>query len=360
MTKTEIDEKLQELFIRFNTSPKLYQKRDYLELLKFLKDLLSNSDYGALHEEDLKTINKESIVGEGDLSIDVDRLQKITYSELVELRDNSKLVPGMWYQITDYVTTSTESETECAGHLFDIVVIANSNNTLSELAKACQHDGEDYFQNSNLEAWTLKYCLDNDVDRFGWADEENGKGVIYRLTDERNNSCPYDFKNIKFRYNLGDQSSRCVYTFSLGAAAYTPQTEWGNDIDFSMSDIYYVYNNYVDDNHMKVFHGDQYIAGSGGTSASGYINGNICLHTDILQLPFIYFVGPMTVGSFIAADSCYLQFVPNRDFLGNSAPSRKSYISTVAVQGVVGIYSVYPRSWYGISVATGNSVSLSV
>jgi len=49
--------------------------------------------------------------------------------------------------------------------------------------------GLDYFDNSKLEAWKLKYCLDNDTSRFAWADEVNGKGVIYRMVDEFNNDC---------------------------------------------------------------------------------------------------------------------------------------------------------------------------
>ena len=56
-----------------------------------------------------------------------------------------------------------------------------------------------YFKNSNLPAWKLKYCLDNDTSRFTWADEENGTGVIYYMKDEHNNECPYDFKNIQFK-----------------------------------------------------------------------------------------------------------------------------------------------------------------
>jgi hypothetical protein len=51
----------------------------------------------------------------------------------------------------------------------------------------------------NLSAWKIRYCLDNDATRFAWADAENGKGVIYRLIDEWNNDCPYDFKNILFK-----------------------------------------------------------------------------------------------------------------------------------------------------------------
>ncbi len=39
MTLTELKEKWEELFIRFNTSPKLYQKIDFLKLLKFLRPM---------------------------------------------------------------------------------------------------------------------------------------------------------------------------------------------------------------------------------------------------------------------------------------------------------------------------------
>ena len=60
-----------------------------------------------------------------------------------------------------------------------------------------------YWINCNLESWEGKYCIDNDTARFAWADETNGKGVIYWLKDEYNNECPYDFKNIQFkRYGI--------------------------------------------------------------------------------------------------------------------------------------------------------------
>lgn len=50
----------------------------------------------------------------------------------------------------------------------------------------------------NMNAWELKYCLDNDKDLFDWA-ETDGKGVIYYLKDEFGNEAPYDFKNVMFR-----------------------------------------------------------------------------------------------------------------------------------------------------------------
>ena len=49
----------------------------------------------------------------------------------------------------------------------------------------------------NLNAWELKYCLDNDKELFAWADT-NGKGVIYYMKDEFGNEAPYDFKNVKY------------------------------------------------------------------------------------------------------------------------------------------------------------------
>ncbi len=72
--------------------------------------------------------------------------------------------------------------------------------------------GYDYFYNSKLEAWQLKYCLDNDTSRFAWADSVNGKGVIYRMIDEFNNDCPYDFKNIMFYHSVDELY---YYTFTV-------------------------------------------------------------------------------------------------------------------------------------------------
>ena len=128
----------------------------------------------------------------------------ITYAELVELRDNGNLVAGSFYRITDYETTTSQENTQSAGHPFDVIVLALSENTLAEEAYAIQsaRDTDGYFANSNLAAWKLWYSLDNDTERFAWADEVNGKGVIYRMIDEWNNDVPYDFKNIQFKRHI--------------------------------------------------------------------------------------------------------------------------------------------------------------
>lgn len=125
-----------------------------------------------------------------------------TYAELKSLKDNEQLIPGQQYKIIDYVTTVNgeylSSGITVAGdlHLFDIVVTANTTHGFHEVARAVYNpDRDTYFRNSNLDAWKIWYCFDNDRDRFTWATED-GTGVIYRMIDEWNNDCPYDFKNI--------------------------------------------------------------------------------------------------------------------------------------------------------------------
>ena len=88
----------------------------------------------------------------------------ITYAELVALRDGGNLVPGTWYRITDYHTTvsSLVEHTRSADHQFDVIVRADDNSHLNECAFAAHHDGDAYFQNCKLEAWELKYRLDNE------------------------------------------------------------------------------------------------------------------------------------------------------------------------------------------------------
>lgn len=139
----------------------------------------------------------------------------VLYSGLVQMRNAGTLVPGMWYRITDYVCYTSQAQTDFYGHQFDVIVRAIDNTRLDENACAAHHEGDTYFQYCKLEAWELKYCLDNDTDRFAWADGTNGKGVIYYMKDERDNIAPYDFKNIMFKGKIGpDETTVNDFTFS--------------------------------------------------------------------------------------------------------------------------------------------------
>ncbi len=138
----------------------------------------------------------------------IENIISILYADLCTLRSESKLIPGSYYRITDYNTTTTQPDTQSAGHAFDIIVKALNSNSLSEEAYATIHEDDTYFENAKLEAWEIKYCINNDTSRFAWADSVNGKGVIYYMKDEWGNECPYDFKNIQFM-----KDSVRVYTF---------------------------------------------------------------------------------------------------------------------------------------------------
>lgn len=77
---------------------------------------------------------------------------EVTYSELKSLRDNKQLTPGCWYRITDYETTTSQNNTQSAGHLFDVIVLALDNKTLSEEAFACHSERDAALQGINMVA----------------------------------------------------------------------------------------------------------------------------------------------------------------------------------------------------------------
>ena len=176
---------------------------------------------------------------------------KITWSELKTLMSNSQLVVGQQYRITDYTCTTTQPATKSAGHVFDIIVTADSESVLNEEARAIQHDGDTYFANCNLNAWKIWYRIDNDTNRFAWADSTNGKGVIYRMIDDFGNDCPYDFKNIQF-YRQWDEAKQLwctIPTDNTGVPCYTFSSKGDSSTasftDMSLSASNDVYSNVI-------------------------------------------------------------------------------------------------------------------
>ena len=139
-------------------------------------------------------------------------IYQVTYAELKTLRSRGELIPGSWYRITDYeCTVDGYIEARAVSHPFDIIVRADDVDVLNENAYAALHKGDTYFRGFNLNAWCLKYSLDNDKSRFDWADQLNGKGVIYWMKDEWGNTCSYDFKSIQFkRYYITDVYNEAI------------------------------------------------------------------------------------------------------------------------------------------------------
>ncbi len=190
-----------------------------------------------------KALSKASLLrGLAALSLKYEPLVSLEHSELLALINANTLIPGMLYRITDYVTTTAQADTVSAGNQFDLVVKALSANELSEDAKAVLHDGDTYFTGlANLGAWDIKYTPFNDTVKFAWADEVNGKGVIYFMRDEWGNECPYDFKNIQFLRSsggnlfktghyytfTGEGTSQAVHDFSIFGNSVWENQNWG-------------------------------------------------------------------------------------------------------------------------------------
>ena len=101
-------------------------------------------------------------------------MTEATWQELKDLRDSGQLIPGMKYRMIDYDTYTSQEGTESAMHPFDLILTALDNKTLSEECSAIHsaRDVDGYFANSNLGAWKVSYCLDNDISRFNWAADE--------------------------------------------------------------------------------------------------------------------------------------------------------------------------------------------
>ena len=187
-------------------------------------------------------------------------VMNIHHGDLLALRNSGELCG--WYRITDYMTLTTQEDTQSAGHHFDIIVHADDPETLNENAYAIPRSNDEYFTSngSNLAAWELKYCLDNDTHRFAWADPVNGKGVIYYMKDEFGNECPYDFKNIMFKRTItlesgypeldleGGEDTWC-YTFT--ATKYDIANDaWSGIIDGSLESPY----EHMSDENTSTYH----------------------------------------------------------------------------------------------------------
>ena len=203
---------------------------------------------------------------------------QITYAELKSLRDAGKLVTGTQYRITDYTCTTTQVGTKSAGHIFDIIVTADGENTLNEVARAVKHEGDTYFDRCNLNTWKIWYRLDNDTNRFAWADGENGKGVIYRMIDEFNNDCPYDFKNIQFKHP-NDVTAYPYYYYTFASDNIEANTDCSLKANYCYSNTI---REYVDLNKRTlnsiIFVGDHCFGNSFGTNCYSNTFGNTCIY----------------------------------------------------------------------------------
>lgn len=279
---------------------------------------------------------------------------EITWSDLKAKRDAGELTLGQLYRITDYQCTTIESDTRSAGHQFDIIVLALSKNTLSEQAYAALHSGDTYFANNDLSAWKLWYCLDNDTDRFAWADSTNGKGVIYRMIDEFNNDVPYDFKNIQFKHP--DNTNKYPYYYYTFAS----NTREANT-DLSLSRSNNIYSNkilhYIDAPNKQYINRILFI----GNNCYGNTFGNCC-YKNVFEESCFY----NTFGDYFASNvfGGYCRYnIFGNNCVGNILNNNYMYntFGNNCIYNVIGIgcsYNTFGNNCQRIKFSTDSSASL--
>ena len=97
----------------------------------------------------------------------------------------------------------------------------------------------DYFANSKLEAWQLKYCLDNDVDRFSWADDNSSFYAAIKVYQEDE-----VFSVVCRRYVYGDNTNdeSGYENYQIAWAPFNTDYENISDItDWDDINPYYLY-----------------------------------------------------------------------------------------------------------------------
>lgn len=109
--------------------------------IKFIKNLQTKGkSYPITHVSAVIDDNGESIKSTIDSLKNKSSITKVTWQELKDKRDAGKLIPGALYRITDYQCTTTQENTKSAGHQFDIVLLALSENKLAEEGWAMKNE----------------------------------------------------------------------------------------------------------------------------------------------------------------------------------------------------------------------------
>ena len=104
---------------------------------------VTGKTYNSVYDIDLEILRLTEEGGGGSGVTNL--MQSVTYEQLKTLRDNSTLIKGQQYRITDFVTTinsDIDDMYRSAGHQFDIIVTADDVNKLNENARAIQHPVE--------------------------------------------------------------------------------------------------------------------------------------------------------------------------------------------------------------------------
>lgn len=155
-----------------------------------------------------KSVNANSKSLQQILANVEEKMQNITYAELVNYIDNKALTPGKFYRITDYCTQLKQEYiyqgVKSAGNAFDIIVLALSNKTISENAWAIIKNTK-LFKNREIQLIEIKgdnYVID--ITNNSREDTYNGPTVqLFKLSKNAN----------KYEYTKGEGSDVTIIKY---------------------------------------------------------------------------------------------------------------------------------------------------
>ena len=188
-----------------------------------------------------------------------------------------------------------------------------------------------YFQNSNLSAWKVWYCLDNDKSRFAWAEKD-----VPTFTCNINvPSAGWSFENVRVIRDYGaDYDGRYAYVVINGETA----TNIATDRELKDSGDYTIYLSvYVSANaHVEIL--------SSSVNGRGVIYRLIDEFNNDIKYDFknIQFKRKLTDGQYDVNDMCQ-----DASIVGNTLPNDEGI--------VVGVYNNFIQTLNGYNVIGQNS-----
>lgn len=147
---------------------------------------------------------------------------EVKYAEILEMRNNGKLIPGVNYRITDYDCVTFQRDTKSAHNQFDIIVTADDERTLNENARAINHKYEVEGER-NVSYVSMKYGSSHQI-YFTSHNGENCVGLLFAQDDENYywlTKMEGEFVNVFTRYTEGFEPIYVDYADYWGGSAYS-------------------------------------------------------------------------------------------------------------------------------------------
>ena len=155
----------------------------------------------------------------------------VTYSELVDLIDDSELIPEVKYKITDFATRhflignyGQDISVAFTGTTEPLIVTAIDVNKLDKATISPLYPQDIIYYDWDPANWLTDVGF-SDITAYNYVDPNtatiisNFKGVIYYREDTyKNNITNYDFRNVKFRRYAHNSP---IFTDSLPYSQYT-------------------------------------------------------------------------------------------------------------------------------------------